>query len=513
MNSLFKLELSKLLSKKFILIWIVLIVLNLDTRINGSLSSQQFIVEAMSNHYYTIYFMIPMFLLIIISSLDDDAEYVLIRSKTYWNYFKSKIYAYGIFSILFVLSQILIILIMSIGLKNDNNFNNINLSYEVLHFYSNKFSNPSELIFYMIAYMILGIFMTSLVMFTINNYLNKKLAIKVIIFIYLMAFVSIKIESLKPISFLFISTYIIFHHGFIFGFGITSNLIIEILFILLMFKINKNLWIKDSILNKKHMFNYDIKKNTSNNIGIYKYHSKSLLNKYSIMCIIFVLIVMSIWKLMISGDNLSMNEYLLNIFSGTFIGELKPLIILEMLVFNLTPIYLLSVFIEKECNDRTLFFNIRLKTSLAWFKSIITASLKFILVYTVLNILIPIFLGMTIGLNSERGLWNLLFLIFITKLLSIIFEFFSLFLVYSFTNNITISFFSLIVFNLISIFPFKYIYYSPFGISSLKRYQFILNEQGMGYGLSFNGVILELLILITITFVYLRSKHKKLIIK
>ncbi|WP_042274412.1 hypothetical protein [[Clostridium] dakarense] len=231
------------------------------------------------------------------------------------------------------------------------------------------------------------------------------------------------------------------------------------------------------------------------------------------MSIIFVLIIMSMWRLVSLEDNLSVNEYLMNVFSGSFIGEFNPFIILEMLVFNLTPIYLLSVFIERECNDRTLFLNIRLKSSLTWFKSIITVSLKFIFLYTILNILIPIFIGILLGTNFEAGFYNLFFTVFITKLLSIVFEFLILFLVYSLTNNITISFFSLVLFNLISVIPSKLIYYIPFGISSLVRYKFILGEYGMNYGLDLKEVILELLILITITLIYLNSKHKKLIIK
>ncbi|MGX4600028.1 hypothetical protein [Faecalimicrobium sp. JNUCC 81] len=514
MNSLYKLEINKLLSKKLIFLWLVLIIFNLDTRINCNLSSQQFILEALSNHYYTIYFMIPMFLLMIISGLDDDYKYALIRSKTYWNYFKSKIYAYGIFSILFVLSQVLIIAIMSIGLRNDNSFNNINSTlYSVLYFYSSKFANPSEIVLYMTIYMVLGFFMTSLLICTISRYFSKRTSIKIIIFVYLLSAISIKITSLKFISFLFINTYIIFHHSFIFGFGIILNLIIEILFILMLCKINKDYWNKGIALNINCIFDNNLIKKTSNNRGLYRYHSKSLFNKSNIMSIIFVLIIMSMWKLVSSEDNLSVNEYLINVFSGSFIGELNPLIILEMLVLNLTPIYLLSVFIERECNDRTLFLNIRLKSSLTWFKSIITVSLKFIFLYTILNILIPISIGILLGINFEDGFYNLLFTVFITKLLSIVFEFLILFLVYSFTNNITFSFFSLILFNLISVILSKLIYYIPFGISSLVRYQFILDEYGINYGLNLKDVILELLILITITIIYLNSKYKKLIIK
>ena len=38
MNSLYKLEMNKLLSNKLIFLWLVLIIFNLDTRINGNLS-------------------------------------------------------------------------------------------------------------------------------------------------------------------------------------------------------------------------------------------------------------------------------------------------------------------------------------------------------------------------------------------------------------------------------------------------------------------------------------------
>ncbi|RDY23326.1 hypothetical protein CHF27_008750 [Romboutsia maritimum] len=514
MNSLYKLEMNKLLSKKLIFLWLVLIICNLDARINGTLSSQQFIVDALSNYFYIINFMIPMFLLMFISSLDDDNEYILIRSKNYWNYFKSKIYAYGTFSIVFVLSQALIIAIMSIGLQSNNSFEGINPTvYKILDFFSNKFSTPSNLILYITSYMILGFFMISLVICTINNFFSKKTAIKIIIFIYLLSFSSIKILSLKFISFLIINTYIIFYHGFIFGFEIKINLVIEILFILIFCKINKDYWNKDISLNINNITISNIIKNTSKSSGVYRYHNKSLFSKYNILSIVFVLLIMSMWKLVSSNDNLSINKYLLNVFSGSSIGEFNPLIILEMLVFNLTPIYLLSVFIEQECNDRTIFLNIRLKTSLAWFKSIIKVSFKYILIYTVLSILIPICISILLGLSPETDLYRLIFTIFSIKLLNIIFEFLILFLIYSFTNNITMSFFSLIIFNLISIIPFEFIYYIPFGISSLCRYQFILNNYGINYGLNLKNVLLELSILIAIILIYLNSRHKKLIVK
>ena len=82
MNYLYKIDINKIPYKKLIFIWTGLILFNIESRINENLSAPLFIMNALSNQYYIIYFMIPIFLLIIISSLDDDNKYVLIRHKT-----------------------------------------------------------------------------------------------------------------------------------------------------------------------------------------------------------------------------------------------------------------------------------------------------------------------------------------------------------------------------------------------------------------------------------------------
>lgn len=504
MNYLYKIDINKIPYKKLIFIWTGLILFNIESRINENLSAPLFIMNALSNQYYIIYFMIPIFLLIIISSLDDDNKYVLIRHKTYWNYFKPKLNSYFLLSVLFVVSQFMVLLIMSIGLKNNNDFNKVNFQqYKNLTFYYNKFSTPILPIFFMIIYMILGLFIISLFLHVANHFLKKQIVTKIIILMLILMFSSIKIVNLKPAFFLFINTYVVFYHSFIFGYGPLLNLIIEIIFILLICNLIKNYWNKN-IFSQINLFSkFKIDKS-----GINKFYLKKIINKYNIGSIIFVLVVMCIWKLISTNENSSINRYLVNVFAGTSIGEKRPLVILEMLVLNLTPIYILSLFIEQECNERTIFFNIRLKKSFTWFKLIINASFKLIFIYTILNILIPVFIGALLGLRLEDGFYKLIVSIFIIKFLNIIFEFLILFLIYSFAKNTIISFFSLLILNLFSVISFKLIYYIPFGISSLYRYKFILNN----YGIKYYYAIYELILLNIIIFIQLKSKHKKLII-
>ena len=510
MKYLYKFKMTKILSKKLFFVWFVLIIFNLDNRINGSLEPLQFIVESLSNQYYIIYFMIPMFLLIIISNIDEEGKYELIRKKTYWNYFKSKIHISFIYSIIFVLSQFLLIICMSIGLKGNRYQTNLS-QYEALQFYNGRFSNLIEPIIYIVSYMTLGFIMMSLFIYTINHFLKKNTVIKIIIVTYLISFISIKINSMPLVSILFLNTYIILHHGIRFGFGISINLLIEVLFIILICIVNKNYWNVsfDSSIKKLSINKY---KKNHGKYNINGYYTKKIFSKYNMLSIIFVLIIMCIWKFISSNKSISLNQYIINVFSGTLIGEKNPLVILEMLVLNLMPIYLLSIFIESESSFRTSYVNIRLKTSLKWFNSIISIAFSFIFIYTIINILVPILLGTMLNLKYDASVYQLILLIFIIKMLNSIFEFLILFSIYRISKNITFSFFSIIILNLITMFPFKLIYYIPFGISSLYRYSFILNQYGINYGLRLNYVIIELLILNIIIFIYLKRTHKKLIV-
>ena len=512
MKYLYKFKMTKILSKKLLFVWFVLIIFNLDNRINGSLTPLQFIVESLSNQHYIIYFMIPMFLLITIYDLGEENEYELIRSKTYWNYFKSKIFISCIYSIVFVFSQCLIIICMSIGLKGNGYYTNLS-QYEVLQFYDSKFSNLIIPIVYIVSYMTLGFIMMSLFIYTINHFFKKNTVVKILIVTCLMSFISINIDSLPLVSLLFINTYIILHHGIIFGFGIYINLIIELLFILLLCIVNKKYWNVSPDLSFEKLSINRYKEIFYRKYDINKYFAKKLFSKYNMLSIIFVSIIMCMWKFISSNESISLNQYIINVFSGTLIGEKNPIVILEMLVLNLTPIYLLSVFIEEESNFRTSYVNIRLKTSSRWFNSIISVAFSFLFIYTIINILVPILLGSILNLSYDTSMYQLL-LIFVIKLMHLIFEFLVLFSIYSISKNITVSFFSIIILNLITMFKFKFkfIYYIPFGISSLHRYSFILNQYGINDGLRFNHVIIELLALNIIVFIYLKRTHKKLIV-
>lgn len=498
MKYLIKADINKLLSKKFLFLLFGLIIFSLEEIIAGRLSSKQMVLYILTEHYYLTYFMIPVFMLIVYGSLEEDREYVLIRVGSYWNYFKSKLATYSIFSFVFVIAQVIVIFIMSINLKNDNSFVvPDNVSYELISYYSKYFDSITQAIFVASLYMIIGLFVLSILFFTINHFFDKKISSKIIIAAYIFMNLGLKIDKMNNLPIIFMDNYIIFHRNFNYDFKIFINILTMIIVFAVVCVLNKMYW------NKKIKFNIK-------NIRFNDYYKNILFTKKNVFILIGVLVLMSMFSLMkSSGDFISLNDYFINIFLGHPVNSVRIIEFIEMLVLNLAPIYILSVFLEKESNDRSLFVNIRFKKASRWLNFILKNSILFILFYVVLHIMIPIVIGLLMDMEVTSGFIDLLGRIFIVKFLDLSLQFLVLLLIYCYSKNITLAFLSLLAINSLCFLPFKWILYLPFGISSLSRLKYIVGD----YGLPFNIIIALLLTFILLIFTWIKNyAYKKILV-
>ena len=497
MKTLIKLDLNKLISNKLLFLLFGLTIFSMDERITQTLSSQQFILYIFTEHYYLTYLMMPIFMLSIYSSLDDDMEYILIRSTSYWNYFKGKLAVYGIFSFMFVIAQFVVAFIMSIGLRSDNNFNvPNNPSYELFGYYSQHFSSVTQAIFINCIYMIAGLFIVSIAFFTINNFFSKKVSTKIMIIVYILMIFGLKIDKVNNLPIVFIDNYIIFHRNF----GYDSKLFINILtmttVLIVVCILNKKYW------NKKLKIK-DIRKNKIS------YYKRLLFSRYNIVMICSVLISMSFWGLLKGNSSFeSMNDYLVNLFVGHPVNNIRIIEFLEMLVLNTTPIYIIAIFLEQESSERSLFINIRFGKGIKWMNSILKTSMLFVVSYVLLNIAIPIAIGIFNNIPITSQVIQLSTNIFIIKVLDLSLQVLVLILLYSLSKNMTLSFLSLLLLNSLCFLPFKWCLYLPFGISSLSRFKYIGD-----YGLTLIPVIIELSAFTLLSFIYIEKfAYKKILI-
>ena len=497
MKTLIKLDLNKLISNKLLFLLFGLTIFSMDERITQTLSSQQFILYIFTEHYYLTYLMMPIFMLSIYSSLGDDMEYILIRSTSYWNYFKGKLAVYGIFSFMFVIAQFVVAFIMSIGLRSDNSFNvPNNPSYELFEYYSQYFSSVTQAIFINCIYMIAGLFIVSIAFFTINNFFNKKVSTKIIIIAYILMIFGLKIDKVNNLPILFIDNYIIFHRNFGYDLKLFINILTMTTVLIVVCILNKKYW------NKKLKIK-DIRKNKIS------YYKRLLFSRYNIVIICSVLILMSFWGLLKGNSSFeSMNDYLVNLFVGHPVNNIRIIEFLEMLVLNTTPIYIIAIFLEQESSERSLFINIRFGKGIKWMNSILKTSMLFVVSYVLLNIAIPIAIGIFNNIPITSQVIQLSTNIFIIKVLDLSLQVLVLILLYSLSKNMTLSFLSLLLLNSLCFLPFKWCLYLPFGISSLSRFKYIGD-----YGLTLIPVIIELSAFILLSFIYIEKfAYKKILI-
>jgi len=497
MKTLIKLDLNKLISNKLLFLLFGLTIFSMDERITQTLSSQQFILYIFTEHYYLTYLMMPIFMLSIYSSLDDDMEYILIRSTSYWNYFKGKLAVYGIFSFMFVIAQFVVAFIMSIGLRSDNNFNvPNNPSYELFGYYSQHFSSVTQAIFINCIYMIAGLFIVSIAFFTINNFFSKKVSTKIMIIVYILMIFGLKIDKVNNLPIVFIDNYIIFHRNFGYDSKLFINILTMTIVLIVVCILNKKYW------NKKLKIK-DIRKNKIS------YYKRLLFSRYNIVMICSVLILMSFWGLLKGNSSFeSMNDYLVNLFVGHPVNNIRIIEFLEMLVLNTTPIYIIAIFLEQESSERSLFINIRFGKGIKWMNSILKTSMLFVVSYVLLNIAIPIAIGIFNNIPITSQVIQLSTNIFIIKVLDLSLQVLVLILLYSLSKNMTLSFLSLLLLNSLCFLPFKWCLYLPFGISSLSRFKYIGD-----YGLTLIPVIIELSAFILLSFIYIEKfAYKKILI-
>ena len=497
MKTLIKLDLNKLISNKLLFLLFGLTIFSMDERITQTLSSQQFILYIFTEHYYLTYLMMPIFMLSIYSSLDDDMEYILIRSTSYWNYFKGKLAVYGIFSFMFVIAQFVVAFIMSIGLRSDNNFNvPNNPSYELFGYYSQHFSSVTQAIFINCIYMIAGLFIVSIAFFTINNFFSKKVSTKIMIIAYILMIFGLKIDKVNNLPIVFIDNYIIFHRNFGYDLKLFINILTMTTVLIVVCILNKKYW------NKKLKIK-DIRKNKIS------YYKRLLFSRYNIVMICSVLILMSFWGLLKGNSSFeSMNDYLVNLFVGHPVNNIRIIEFLEMLVLNTTPIYIIAIFLEQESSERSLFINIRFGKGIKGMNSILKTSMLFVVSYVLLNIAIPIAIGIFNNIPITSQVIQLSTNIFIIKVLDLSLQVLVLILLYSLSKNMTLSFLSLLLLNSLCFLPFKWCLYLPFGISSLSRFKYIGD-----YGLTLIPVIIELSAFILLSFIYIEKfAYKKILI-
>lgn len=479
------------------------LLFGIGERQSTNLSYQGYILSMVTDHYYLTFFMAPVFLFFIFKNLNEDMKYILIRFKTYWTFFLSKVLGIIINVIGFITIQLSVFLILGLGLPFNNSFELNKSSLQDMTLFKElykHFRSPLSAIVASVSYMILGLIVISIIFFIINHFFSKKLASKSMITLYVLMVVGLRLPSMNSIPFLFMNNFFILHHNFTKIGNLLVSILSMLILLILSFILIKKYWNRTIYLPK--LFKRTDKLN---------YYSIKIFSKKNLIILTSVIILISLWKLIkfTMYEEISMSEYFISLFYEYDVNTINILSFLEMLVLNGTPLYLLSIFLEREGNARSLPMTIRFGEKIKWIDILLKNSVVFIGVYIISIIAVALLLSVLKGLRIENLIetFKLISLIGISRFLDIMLQFLLLFTLYTFFGSMTIAFLGTISANLVLFLPWRWVIYFPVGISSIARNNLLLGDVGISF---FTSIGISLLCNVIILIYIRKIAYKKL---
>lgn len=508
--SLIKRNIDQLLSGKLLPIILVysLYMAYLRRELSGiNINYSEFVLLSLTDHYYLLHFLILYFTFFIFSLVKKDETMIWIRSDTFLRYFLSQAISFFSLSSIIVLLHLFIALSAGFGLRVENKFSAVfppqNTTATLLDMLEQNYRTPAFSLCILIVFMIIGLTFLGIIISFLNTFLTYRSVVICIIFLYSLMLLSIRSELDTIIPYVFINNYIILHHSLIlFDQSYYKILISELIVLTAMLLAIKKIGVgsKDFIgllRNKKAFLDVWV---------LEKLFSKK---NVIIMCILAILMPLSF---ALKYKNITFNDLFILQFYGHRIGYFDIQSIIQLLVFNGTPIYLFGYFLEQELAERSSLVTIRIRHKKIWLVTIIKSSLFFIVSYVFLTVLSTLFIASLRGfrfsgykLFETTGIQQIIPLHLIvmalsSKILELCFSFLFLLLLFCWTRGATSGFVLLASSYLCSLSTWPLVKYIPTGISSLSRLKEFAGNDGIPYPVTIYVLIASIAVLYAVLY-------------
>ncbi|WP_339162640.1 hypothetical protein [Siminovitchia sp. FSL W7-1587] len=487
MKAIINLYLKQFFTGKLLFLLAGCLLFSIGERQNTSVSYELYVLHMLTEHYYLTYLMVPMYLLFFYQSLESLPAFVLIRTRYFWKSFFARAAAIFMTAFGFVGLQVIIFLLVGMGLKRSNQFPaDFLVELEVARLLGHYFPNPVMAIVVVALFMVVGLATVSIAMLAFHHFFGEKATLAMMIGLYICMTFGIKIPGAAQIPFIFIDSYIIFHHNFSYQGKLIVTIVSMVMIYATVYVVVKHYWQYDPEWNWKWRRS-----------GMGRFYRRQLFTAKNIWACVGIILTISLWKAT-TLEEATYRDYVTALFYGHGSSEFHLFSFLEMIIMNSTPLYVLAVFLEEEKRDRNLAITIRLKKKVSWLYAVSGAGMAFIAIYVLGFIMI----GGIVGIVFEfRGQAIVLALnTAILKFLDLFAQFLWMILLYTLRRNITWAFLGVMIVNLLSI----WFVYVPAGMSSIAR------SEEMG-GLSFVMRMSILLISQLIIWIYVRTvSYKKI---
>lgn len=445
------------------------LVFSLSERVNTPLSFEQYLLSAVSDHYYLTYFMLPLVLLSVFPFIEDDSPLTISRFGSYHAYFSQKWLGLGVIAAVLLCVQTAAVLSSGVGLFSGNQWGIKGSSgqAELFEYLQHCFSSPLQAFLLCSVYQFFGTWMVFGLFLWMGHFWKRRCVARIIIVLYLLAAFWIKAPILQDMPFTGLNHLLILHHNI----GTPHRFLITCLTVCAMVSVIlvsvRGFWRGGNItFPKRHH-------------GIAPYYRRQLMTSRNFLILCIAAAVIILYKRLRISGSIPDEEWINYLFWGHGTGYFQILPFLEMLIVNGVPLYLLAVFTEQTVNGKSLFLLTRVKNRKKLMGGILSVCGQFLFLYTAIWFLGAVISSCVFGGGIHIISGKILLFALTMKFLDTMLQFLIMFAVYLLCRQITAGFLVLLAGNLLCVIPVPGTAYLPLGLSCTARIGLFETEAGI----------------------------------
>lgn len=183
---------------KNLLLFIGCFLFSFSSRGGTVLSFEQHLLSGTTDHYYLIFFLMPLILLSCLPLAEDDPPYVIFRFGSYRHYFIRKWISLGVLPAILVLVQLAAILLSGVGLPMENTWRlpDGSLEAELFEALSQVFSSPLAAFAGCTGYLFLGIWLISGLCMWLAHFAGHKHSVRIVVGLYVLSILWVKVPGI-----------------------------------------------------------------------------------------------------------------------------------------------------------------------------------------------------------------------------------------------------------------------------------------------------------------------------
>lgn len=441
---------------KFFFLWGLSLLFGISSRMGGYATVPLHVLAVLNDQYYFIFAVLPAFLFLCASVMEDDGPLVLLRYGTYGRYFFAKWRAFAVMSVFLWLGQMLAILASGMGLSISGSWNVASgqTMDEVFRLLQGIFASPIGAARCSAGYLLLGYWMIGLTAMWLGHFCQRSLAIKLLMGLYLLAVAWIKLPIMSRPPFVFftgLNHWILLLHNLtepwrpILTAGTTLALVAGMV------------W----SVRLKWRWQLNIQHHRETGLG--SYYRRLLFSRQNVLTLAAVILLLAAWSWLRGGLPEDGTVWLLQLFAGHGTGYFFPMGLLYLLVMDILPLWTICAFSERVAGEQSAFLTIRLTRRMELMRAILSAALLWISLYGCLLIMVTVIPPMMLDLSVDG--WLTLAAVGL-KLLDIGVQFLLILAVFCLTGQTTFGFVSVVLMHFFCVLPISWL---PVGLSSLIR--------------------------------------------